>query len=932
MGSANNHALVRATLSHLCTTLANELSAANEASKIKVLLKVIQHLQQEGKVLGNTAGEYPKIDVLISRLEDSDGASTSTCSLFNSEEQGLFLCLGEVLLYTVAPSWLACLSLQEKEELFFQYFDKGPTIQLLKLLTGKVRGKEVQSRNTSHPSQAGDQNLHQKVIEFSRDTAQSILNRVFMERDGMERLVREIQRDDSQKASGGKVVKEVATWVSSMPERLLSMGQLEVATLIFSKTLESATEGILTESQEKERNALTLFLANLTRAFCRRGLASSVAESIHKSIHNERQTVSGNFKCKMMWNLVLPHVRDVYALEHLFHSILLLESRRSSSRSRSNSKERFPDTLDVCLGGSLGVSSDLKVVVLERVLLKRILPLRYLRLVLIFLRQGMEEARRAEGIGALSIEEALYRVSLAWSKEDSLSAFSLGHQASLSMIIIECLRLTNRDKLEQDYPVIPEVLSGVSLRLSSANLSVRYQGMSVAKALSIVLDPSKPLVFDVKVDFEQSLLRDLQEATKDLIEKDLQGDENETQDIMYASGTHSSHVSDIHDAVSYGTNCLDDECEALSLSDESSFESDSDDESSLEAYDMSEDENDLNTKLPSTVGSLIKALRKPDDHENFEFVLKHCEKIISNVDSSVNAYVGDLVRALLYANVPEEFMEKLKRGGASVTPMECKLRGLAASLVKVPLEASRILIADFYSVHLGVSQRLLILDALRLSAIELSGLRPDEAVVASSAITVASSSSLAMDRDKDKGKDVKTKIFAPVSLSRKGTKTASVKNRFAPLSPAFMLPLLCKYDHKGEGLNMLERDFVLLGKLLQTGAVFLKCGGATHQAIELAFTLFEFIASTGVLDHKESFVRKSTLQAVHQIVETIPAFLLVGSHGNEVGGSPLNFEGLQELLLCGAKYDTDEECRLLFAQVLHDLHERCTDLLPKIQI
>jgi telomere length regulation protein len=645
----------------------------------------------------------------------------------------------------------------------------------------------------------------------------------------------------------------------------------------------------------------------------------------------------------MMWDLVVPHVKDVYALEHLFHSILLLES----SSSGSTSERGFPKTLGVCLGGSLGVSSDLKLVVLERILLKRILPLRYLRFVLLFLSRGMEEVERAQGIGSLSIEEVLYRVSLAWSKEDSLSAFSLGHQACLSVIIIECLQLTNRDELEQDYPVIPEILSGVSLRLASANVSVRYQGMSVAKALSVVLDPAKPLVFDVKADFEQSLLRDLQEATRGLLaeKRDLQGGDEQDglQDTKYAnsgSGAHSSsrtHVADIHDAVSYGTNnCIYDECEALSLSDESSRESDSDDESSLEAYDMSDDEDDLNAKLPRTVGSLVKALRKPDDHENFEFVLKHCEKIISNVDSSVKAYVGDLVRALLYANVPEEFMEIDKK--TRVTPMECKLRGLTASLVKVPLEASRILIADFYSVHLGVSQRLLILDALRLSAIELSGLSPDDdetvllATSSSSSTTLANPSSSAIDDgDNDgnnKGNAAKTRIFAPVSLSRKGTEPVSVKNRFAPLSAEFMLPLLCKYDHKGEGLNMLGRDFVLLGKLLQTAAIFLKCGGATHQAIELAFTLFEFVASTGVLDHKESFVRKCTLQAIYQIVETIPSFLLVGGQG----GSPLNFEGLQELLLCGAKYDRDEECRLLFAQVLHDLHERCTELLPKIQI
>ena len=70
-------------------------------------------------------------------------------------------------------------------------------------------------------------------------------------------------------------------------------------------------------------------------------------------------------------------------------------------------------------------------------------------------------------------------------------------------------------------------------------------------------------------------------------------------------------LEDIDQAVSYGANCLSEEYEVLALSDESSMESDSDDESSLEAYDMSDEEVCVEAKLPSTLGGFVKAWYPP---------------------------------------------------------------------------------------------------------------------------------------------------------------------------------------------------------------------------------------------------------------------------------------------------------------------------------
>ena len=905
--------IVELSLSRLVHQLGSEICAARQVKQVTHLLGIARDIQLGRNVETSDEKCRPELNRTISQLLELKQQKQKWSEIFQNERLGLYLCLGEIFLTFVAPNWLACFSTSDKEELFYKYFDRGPKMLLLRFLVGKSKA----SRGTqAHPEERKD--LAKEVVQISRDTAQSLLARIFIKSDGVDHLLEEIR---GKKRLDNKGLKELAILLASIADRVEAAGvqdlrQEQRIAVIFERTFRVTCENAIRGS-ENGSDRLVLFLASLTKGLCRRGFASAVAGSIHKSIHGCRDERSDLYKLRFLWDKVIPQIRDVYALEHLFYSILLADWSSESSENVSTS-------LGTCFGGSMGISSDFKVTVIERILLKRVLSLRDVRLVLKFISEGSHDIERLGAdatVGLLSIEEVIYRTSLVWSKEDCSSLFSLGHQACLSMILIEGFRLTTRERLEAEYPSIPEILKGISGRLSHANPSVRSHGMTVARQLSLVLDPSKPLSFEVEVDFEKSTLGDLENATKHFIPRDVTRDKYEEDGIAADGGEESRGLlKDISKAVSYGTKCLSEEYEVLAISDESSTESDSDDESSLEAYDMSDDDADLNAKLPSTLGAFIKALRKADDHETFEFVLRNCEKMISQSDRSIDAYAKDLARALLYANAPEEFMQQ--DGKASPSPVECKLKGLTALLVKVPNESSQALLADFYSVHLGVSQRILILDALNRSATELSGYKM-EADLTSRA---AEEESASEESFQDGGK---TKIFAPVSLSRLGKDRKLLKNNFVNVAHAFMLPLLCKYDHKGEGLDLVETDFVLLGKLLQTASNFLRCAGETQQAIELAFILFEFIESARFLRHKDAFVRKCTVLAIYQVMKTIPSFLLSAS--NEKGAG-LNCENVHDMLLSAAKHDSDEDCRLLSAQVLLELQERWSQLLPKIHV
>ncbi|QDZ19279.1 putative telomere length regulation protein [Chloropicon primus] len=891
-------AMVEHKVARLVHLLGKEVSSCRNVARLKELLRIARRLNS-GRLRPEDPDlqDWPDLDEATRELP---GGGDSWHAAFMRKRLGLYLCLGEVLLSFVGPNWLALFSTEEKEELFYSYFDSGPKVQLLKFLVGKsTRGPSEQAE-----SRSGE--LAHEVVKISREAAKSILERLFVHGDGVEILLAELD------CCARKDAKEVAALVASIPDRTDAQEQC-VATLL-SKTLRASSKRVVRDAERNEETVF-VYLATLIKGFCRRGFAHMVAQAAHAYASRlEQGDLSQKYVATILWDKSMPHMKDLYAMEHLFHSLLLLESE-GDTKARET-----PRTLRLCFGNSLGASSDLKIVLLDRILLKRALPLGYLRLVLGFLSQGASDTEKRGGIGHLSVEELIYRTSVMWSKEESSGVLPLGHQASLSTIIIEGLKLTDKDKLEGEYPSVPEILKGISSRLSNVNVSIRSHGMAVAKALSFTLDPNRPLEFDSSVDFEQSLREDLARATKH--ESSKGADEVVEKYTDKIEG--ESHTKDINAAVSYGTVCLIEECEVLALSDESSSESDSDDESSLEAYDMSDDDVDVNAKLPSTLGSFIKALRKSDDHERFEFVLMHCERLISQLDSSVTSYLNDLTNALLYANIPEEFMKEDVREG--LTPLECKLKGIIALLVKAPVETSGILINNFYSVHLGVSQRLMILDALKESALQLSGSGPAEG---------SSRSSPRADSIEEKAPGLseetggKTRIFAPISLSRKESpQYALVGNEFAQVAHAFMLPLLSKYDHKGEGLDMVERDFVLLGKILQTSYTFLACAGATQQAIELGFLLFEFVEGTRVLYHREAFVRKSAVQAVRGVLSSVPSFLI----GTYDDGSALNYERLHDVLISLAKHDSDEECRILAAQGLHELEQMYNKVLPKIEV
>lgn len=356
----------------------------------------------------------------------------------------------------------------------------------------------------------------------------------------------------------------------------------------------------------------------------------------------------------------------------------------------------------------------------------------------------------------------------------------------------------------------------------------------------------------------------------------------------------------LDDVVTYGTNASEEE------SSSESEDTDSDDES-LEAYDMTGDEINSDS-IPRDIQSFIHNLRKCDEHETFEIALRNCERMIRLSDSSIYVFAKELMRALLYVDPPEEYMKKHASG---VSPAESKLRSVVALIVKAPLESAEVLMFDFYSVHVSMGQRMVILDALVLAASEMSAFAEDQQFLQHEEVHSSSIDATPKERI-----GCQIRVFAPVSLSKKKRMINPQRNRFATVAHAFMLPILCKYDTTEHGLDMQGKDFMLLGKLLHSASSFVKYAGVSPQAVDLAITLLEFLDSTRVFSHSESFVRKYAIEALMQVISTIPPYLFRGDNTRESIVNLGRMDKMQGTMLSIAKYDADEQCRLLAAKCL----------------
>ncbi|XP_010663036.1 uncharacterized protein LOC100256409 isoform X2 [Vitis vinifera] len=499
-----------------------------------------------------------------------------------------------------------------------------------------------------------------------------------------------------------------------------------------------------------------------------------------------------------------------------------------------------------------------------------------------------------------------------------------------------------------------------SVRLESPDHLVRRMASSVALVFSKVVDPKNPLHLDDScsgetIDWEFGLVtpdKGIQVASSST-EKGIKEIENSTASVAgkeldsAVDGGAGNNLKDRDKKLSKFRLVDPDEIiDPAMLNDEStsggsdddnaSDNSESSNDSSLQPYDLSDDDTDLKKKITQVV-DVVGALRKSDDADGVERALDVAENLVRASPDELRHLTGDLVRTLVQVRCSDLTIE-----GEEESAEEKRQKALVALLVTCPFESLDALHKLLYSPNVDVSQRILILDIMTDAAQELADTRTmkpkrqpgalistisetqpwflpssigppgagswKEMSGTGSLLNLSYSYERELPPKPNQVKRGKTRRWSLRLKNMPESQTEWSQNKFPLYAAAFMLPAMQGFDKRRHGVDLLARDFIVLGKLIYMLGVCMKCASMHPEASALASPLLDMLSSREVCYHKEAYVRRSVLFAASCVLMALhPSYVASAL----VEGNPELSKGLEWVrtwALNVADTDTDKDC------------------------
>ncbi|KAH1255071.1 Telomere length regulation protein TEL2 [Glycine max] len=503
------------------------------------------------------------------------------------------------------------------------------------------------------------------------------------------------------------------------------------------------------------------------------------------------------------------------------------------------------------------------------------------------------------------------------------------------------------------------ILQGVSCRLESPNYLVRKMASSVALALSKTIDPKNPLYLEdscsgetIDWEFGFTIPKKGNLAASNCGGKSVEGTKISTvsgpeRDFDSPSNKEKSinvkgrkklldfNGLDPDEIIDLASLNLESDDNHEDVDDSASENSYSSNDSSLQPYDLSDDDSDLKRKI-SQLADVVAALRKSDDADGVERAIDVAEKLIRASPDELKHAARDLTRTLVQVRCSDIALE-----GAEESTEDKRQRSLVALAVTCPFESLETLNKLLYSPNVDISQRIMILDVMTEAAQELAEskiMKPKHQI--SSLISVVSDTrpwflpsstgtpgagswkeisgtgsflnwSNSYERElptkPNQIKKGKTRQWSLQSPAQQNQMEYS-HNKFPMYAAAFMLPAMEGYDKKRHGVDLLGRDFIVLGKLIYMLGVCMKSVAMHPEASVLAPSLLNMLRSREVCHHREAYVRRAVLFAA--------ACVLVALHPTYISSALLEgnveistgLEWIRTWALDVAESDTDKEC------------------------
>ncbi|KAJ3696918.1 hypothetical protein LUZ61_000623 [Rhynchospora tenuis] len=852
-----------------------------------------------------------------------------------------FPTMARLLLFEVAPNWLAQFSKSVRSQIYDSFFLEGPSIGVLEELI-PILNKKGSDKDP----------VHDKICS----TVERLLVLYCLKKEGIRRMVIEFDLVEKQE---GFIVKEddkssvsrVAQLLASIPDKIRPQASSKLSSFLFFREatiqlIVGADEKLMRLSSECDaiekdspQNYAIFFVGETFSRIIRRGSTDIVVSEMVPRIYDlVKSLLSCNSSASVpsvmestpkfwLWLYLVETMRDQYSIERLAEGIL----HQLASRGVTDIEAYW--ILWLLFNRSYSQIATIKAMFVDKFILWKVFPVSCLRWILQY--SVFEVAPIIEGEIKWRkpphfVDTLLHLVSI-WSKREFVQSSSMEQQAYLTAAVGLCLEKMSKQELETAKDVLSLILQGVSCRLESPIDLVRRMASAIALTFSKAVDPKNPLYLDDNhsdvVDWEFEVLTQKKvikttSSRKQFINKPKTPlPEKRRETLENKEIQKSILIEEISDKG------VEDE--------EKDHDSDSSSDSSLEPYDLSDDDSDLNKPFTQLV-DIVAALRKPDDPDGVERALDATEKLVRASPDELRHNSSDIVRALVHIRCADVAAE-----GEEEPSEEKRHKALVSLLVTCPFETLDVVTKLLYSSSVDISQRILIIDVMTEAALELSETKiiTKEQQRKGNLIT---STSQPWFRPGDRG-PVGAGPWREVSgpgtsmlqnwshqyerdlPSRPGqrklgrTRKWSVanskvlqqewsKNRFPLYAAAFMLPAMQGFDKKRHGVDLLNRDFVVLGKLIYMLGVCMKCMAMHPEASALAPALLDMIRSRDVSHHPEAYVRRSVLFAASCILVALhPSYVASALiEGNQDISTGLEWIRMYSLHL--AESDSDTEC------------------------
>ena len=324
-------------------------------------------------------------------------------------------------------------------------------------------------------------------------------------------------------------------------------------------------------------------------------------------------------------------------------------------------------------------------------------------------------------------------------------------------------------------------------------------------------------------------------------------------------------------------------------------ELDSDDD--LEPYDIPAElpGASISSKAPKYIQECMEGLLdsqsdKDPNSNRMETCLKKCGKLIREAQTDTMEEVGvEMARVLLH--LADQFV------AYNYNFEELRLEALIACVVRAPKKVATYLTGEFYERNYSIRQRMDILEVLSNGAQELANLTVGEsssnlqkAALVNHNNNVKKPSPVPEEANAGSKPDsehwtavVQRRIESKTKIISKGKTKAQleqVANRFGPVAGYFFFPLLKMLDRPTATLYLLDKDYLLLGRLLYCLGVILYSAMNAPICRQMAGSLLEVVWC--IRYHSQTYVRLSLIYAISIIAITVPPGVLISDFQTEL--------------------------------------------------